>query len=106
MQTEIESNEAISEQMESRMDLLEQKIAGVVGTVSRLKSENKKLAEERDSLADDVKQYREKIAALDAEAPRTRIDELVEENKLLLRERESIARRVGELLDKLDLLST
>jgi hypothetical protein len=40
------------------------------------------------------------------EGVESRLNALREENELLLAEREAVARRIGQLLDKLDLLSS
>lgn len=106
MQTEIESSKGAAEHIEGQMDLLERKISGIVGEVSRLKSENIEVTQERDALADKVRQLEERLSEADSAPLEGALGELREENELLLHERESIARRIGELLDKLDLLST
>ena len=106
MQTEIESNRIVAERVENQMNLLESRITDVVAAISGLKSENAELAGERDSLAARVRLCEERLAAADTETAQARLDALKGENELLRRERASIARRVGELLEKLDLLST
>jgi FtsZ-binding cell division protein ZapB len=88
------------------MDLLERKITSVVATLSRLKSENERLTEERDALAQTVRENQERLAAADPERAEAELNALRDEIKLLHQERESIAGRIAELLDKLDLLST
>ena len=106
MQTELESDRSISEQVETQMNLLEQKIANVVSEISRIKSENSELTEERDALAEKVRLLDAKLAGIDSEEVEGKLSTLTEEIELLHHERESIARRIGELLDKLDLLSS
>jgi chromosome segregation ATPase len=106
MHTELETGGVVGEQVQGQMDLLESKIAGVVATISRLKSENAQLAEERDALAQTVRENQDKLAAADTERLQTELGALKKEIELLHRERENIASRIAELLDKLDLLST
>lgn len=106
MQTELDSNKSLAGQVENQMDMLEQKISSVVGVISRLKDEKVELLEERNALTEKVRQLEENLAGVDAEAMEDKLNTLREENELLHHERESIARRIGELLDKLDLLST
>ncbi len=106
MQSEVDSKDITTEQVQNQMDLLERKISDMVTMVSRLRSERGELVEERDALVGRLREYEEKPNAADNEALKSKLDALREENDLLRNERESIARRVGELLDKLDLLST
>lgn len=106
MQPEVDSKNITTEQVQNQMDLLERKISDMVTMVSRLRNERGELVEERDTLVGRLREYEEKLSAADNEALKSKLDALREENDLLRNERESIARRVGELLDKLDLLST
>lgn len=106
MQSEVDSKDITTEQVQNQMDLLERKISDMVTMVSRLRNERGELVEERDALVGRLREYEEKPSAGDNEALKSKLDALREENDLLRNERESIARRVGELLDKLDLLST
>lgn len=106
MSTELNSSGVLTEQVQSQMDLLESKITGVIATLSRLKSENEKLVQERDALVRTVRESQEKLAAADAESAQAELNALRDEIRLLHQERESIAGRIAELLDKLDLFST
>ena len=106
MQTELESKENLARLVESQMDLIEQKVAGVVSALSRLKGEKQELLDERDALADKIWSLEERLSDVESGETEHKVNALKEENELLHLERESIARRIGELLDKLDLLST
>lgn len=106
MQPEVHSKDITTEQVQNQMDLLERKISDMVTMVSRLRNERGELVGERDALVERLREYEEKLGGADNEALKSKLDALRDENDLLRNERESIARRVGELLDKLDLLST
>ena len=106
MQTELESKENLARLVENQMDLIEQKVAGVVSALTRLKSEKREILEERDALADKIRSLEERLSDVESGETDHKVNALKEENELLHLERESIARRIGELLDKLDLLST
>ena len=106
MATELESYKNLAREVETQMGLLEQKVASVASLISQLKGEKRELAEERDALAEKMRSLEERLSGIDMEGVETRLNALREENELLLAEREAVARRIGELLDKLDLLSS
>lgn len=106
MATELESYKNLAREVETQMGLLEEKVANVASLISRLKGEKSELVEQRDALAEEVRSLEERLSGIDMEGVETRLNALREENELLLSEREAVARRIGELLDKLDMLSS
>jgi len=105
MTTELESHKNVDREVANQMELLERKVSSIASLVSRLKSEKQDLEREKEELANAVRSFEERLAAVDAEGAERKLKALREENELLQDERQAVARRIGDLLDKLDHIS-